>query len=80
MTPYAAFVAPSQMAAPEREPDVVLICADLLGRRFRFPIVDVFEADNSPRLRESWRAFPPDIYDGEPDSTSWRGHPLLWSY
>ncbi len=68
---YSAFAAPDAMAEPRREPDVVLICSDILGRRYRFPIVDVFprEASNSSNPREMWKPFPPDIYEeGTPDA------------
>ncbi len=68
---YSAFAAPDAMAEPRREPDVVLICSDIPGRRYRFPIVDVFprEASNSSNPREMWKPFPPDIYEeGTPDA------------
>jgi hypothetical protein len=41
---YSVFEAPDGMAEPRREPDVVLVCSDSLGRRYRFPIVDVFKS------------------------------------
>ena len=78
---YAAFEAPDAMADPKREPNVVVICADILGRRYRFPVVDVFDDEHKTNKREMWKPFPPEIYEGAaPDAPTWTGHPLLWSY
>ena len=83
---YSVFEAPGDMAEPKREPDVVLFCSDILGRRYRFPIIDVFPGTPSPAVnhsipREQWEPFPPDIYEaGTKDAPTWTRELLLWSY
>lgn len=57
------------VAAKQR--DMMILCSDVLGRRFRFPVENVFDRP------ESWRFLRPEV-SPESSRPMWAIQPALW--
>lgn len=78
--PHGAFVVPTTMAEPSHQPDVVMICSDIPGPGYWFPVLGVF-VDGSTRLIEEWKPYPPETHAGPFHAgPTWAVDKNLWSY
>jgi len=79
--PYSAFIEPEGMPVPKSDPDAVIFCSDVTGRRYRFPILNIFNDNQSTKFREEWRPFPLEVVGPKDEKRpEWADYPLLWSW